>query len=317
MLIVAQSAFGITNTVITDNGDWSLPGTWSLGRIPVTGDIVIIPGGMTLQITTNIYNSPPQPVITINVFGILLMTSTGQLNLGAGSVMYVIGNGTMPSTGCNCNQLNFDGGNAEWKGKDDGLTGGSCLPGPCVPLKVKMTSFYGESSNKKAILKWSTVNEDHMDHYEIQKSTDGINFEDRGLVKAEGKMENNYSFTDNNLSEKTAYYRLKEVEQDNTMTYSAIIALRTKETPAFSLDIYPNPANSPNSLRVHFNTSGEKEEVMLVLEDIMGKNYFSKVLIVETDSDYSIENTQNLNPGIYLVVASSNNKFYSQRVLIR
>jgi hypothetical protein len=316
MLVIAQAASGVTNTVIVDNGDWGVPGTWSLGRIPDTGDLVSIPAGMTVQITSNMYNSPPQPVITINVHGVLLMSGTGQLNLGDGSVMYLIGGGSMPSTGCNCNQLNFGGGGAEWKGKDPGLTGGSCLPVPCTPLKENTVAFEASSKGDLVILEWKTTEETDMDHYEVEKSNDAINFENRGSVKATGKTHNDYSFTDKN-SESTSYYRLKQVEKNNTITYSDIVTVSKAQNLPFSLEVYPNPASSAAQINVHINAPEIKEEVLLVLEDMMGKHYFSKVIIVETDLNIVIENTEGLSPGIYMIVASSNHKFYSERVLIR
>jgi hypothetical protein len=317
MLVIAQAASGVTNTVIVDNGDWAVPGTWSLGRIPETGDLVSIPGGMTVQITSNMYNSPPQPVITINVHGVLLMTGTGQLNLSAGSGMYVIGGGSMPSTGCNCNQLNFGGGAAEWKGKDPGLNGGSCLPAPCTPLKETTVAFEASSKGDQTILEWETTEEVNMDRYEIERSGDAINFENRGSVKATGKVHNDYSFTDNN-PENISYYRLKQVEKNNTISYSAVVTVKKEaENSPFSLEVYPNPASSAAQINVHINAHEEKEDVLVVLEDMMGKHYFSKVIIVEKDLNIVIENTEGLTPGIYMIVASSNHKFYSERVLIR
>jgi hypothetical protein len=316
MLVIAQATSGATNTVIVDNGDWGVPGTWSLGRIPITGDLVLIPGGMTVQISTNMYNSPPQPVITINVYGVLLMTATGQLNLGAGSVMYVIGGGSMPSTGCNCNQLNFGGGDAEWKGKDPGLTGGSCLPAPCTPLREKNVALEASAEGDKVILKWKTAEETEMDRYEIENSNDAINFKNRGSVKATGKTNNDYSFTDKN-SESISYYRLKQVEKNGTATYSDIVTIKKESGAPFSLEVYPNPANVAAQINVRIKAPEIKEEVLLVLEDMMGKHYFSKVIIVETDLNIVIENTEGLTPGIYMIVASSNHKFYSERVLIQ
>jgi hypothetical protein len=316
-LMLSRLSFGTTNTVMVDNGDWTSSGTWSMGRMPVTGDNVDIPTGITVQITTNVYNDPnTQPVLTITVAGTMLLTSTGQLNIASGSVIYVVGDGTVPATGCNCNQINIGGGSAEWKGSDAAIGGGSCLPMPCTPLSAKVLSFSGLLADGKVNLTWKTVQEENMDQYEVQKSADGLNFISIGSVPALGNNINSYSFIDN-ASGSISYYRLKEIEKNNNATYSAIAAVNTESILAFTLEVYPNPARIGDHLNVHFLHPGQKQEVFLVLEDIMGKKYFSKVVTLETDSGFEIENTEGLKPGIYTIVASSNHKFYSQKIWVQ
>ncbi|HXA01117.1 MAG TPA: T9SS type A sorting domain-containing protein [Cytophagaceae bacterium] len=316
-LIHTQRCLGSTNTVMVNNGDWVNPATWSMGSMPATGDVVDIPTDITVQITTNVYNMPStQPVITIMVAGTMLFTSTGQLNIAAGSVIYVIGSGLIPSTGCNCNQLNIGGGPAEWKGKDASIGGGSCLPSPCTPLSAKILSFSGSSESGKVNLTWNTVQEENMDRYEVEKSTDALNFKSIGFVPAAGNNVNHYSFVDFS-PESINYYRLKEIEKNNYVTYSTIVAVKNENIFSLSLGIYPNPAHTGDHINVHFAHTDVQKEVLLVLEDIMGKKYFSKVVTLETDSNFVIEDTESLKPGIYTVVASYNNKSYSGKVLVK
>jgi hypothetical protein len=315
-LTVSQLSFGATNTLMVNNGDWADPASWSMGCVPGTGQEVDIPDNMTVMVTTNVYNDgATQPVLTIIVAGTLQFTTTGQLNLADGSVMYFIGNGIMPSTGCNCNQLNFGGGNAEWKGGTS-VGAGSCLPSPCSPLSAKILSFSGASVNGKVILNWNTGQEENMDRYEVERSTDGLTYKNIGSVSADGNDINNYSFTDH-APKPVGYYRLKELEKNGSFAYSSVITVKNDNTLPFSMGVYPNPAQMGDHINVHFDNADAQKEILFVLEDMMGKKYFSKVVTVENGSGFVIGNTDSLKPGVYTIAASCNNKFYAEKILVK
>ncbi len=60
-------------------------------------------------------------------------------------------------------------------------------------LPVTLISFTGKNSGKTNVLSWEVANEENLNYYELQRSTDGQNFFDISKINATGKSEYNYS----------------------------------------------------------------------------------------------------------------------------
>ena len=60
-------------------------------------------------------------------------------------------------------------------------------------------------------------------------------------------------------------------------------------------------------------------EVLVVLYDMLGNEIYSKVIITSiNDNDaYAIDPSQKLNPGIYLIIATSYNSIYHNRLIVK
>lgn len=80
------------------------------------------------------------------------------------------------------------------------------------------------------LLVWSTAFEKNSQTFVIEKSTDGINFTKTGLIDAAGYSHEskNYRFLDIGVDDKQLIYRLKQVDEDGTASYSQSILI-TKE----------------------------------------------------------------------------------------
>ena len=57
----------------------------------------------------------------------------------------------------------------------------------------------------------------------------------------------------------------------------------------------------------------------MVVRDIAGREFYSKVFVTETQGNKieAMDTENTLAPGIYLVTASSNDAFYSQKLIIK
>ena len=92
---------------------------------------------------------------------------------------------------------------------------------------VKLASFAAAVNNtntNKVDLKWSTETETNLNYIMVEKSTDGLNFNDAALVFTYGNTtgKSDYSFTDNISKVKSAsvYYRLRSVTANGASQYS-------------------------------------------------------------------------------------------------
>lgn len=133
---------------------------------------------------------------------------------------------------------------------------------------IDLSSFTAAAQGSNALIEWSTASEENNSHFELEASSDGVNYVN--LVKIDSKGANgnsnatlNYSFVDKNAASRGSvqYYRLKNVDFDGSFDMSEIVTVDFGGNSQHS--IYPNPViqgqdiliNSPNitSIKVYSN----------------------------------------------------------------
>jgi hypothetical protein len=143
-----------------------------------------------------------------------------------------------------------------------------------VLLPVTLESFTGEWQKTDALLKWRTSSEINTSHFEIEKSTDGIQFISIGKQSAAGNsgVLKAYQFTDVNAmqnlpaNKNTIYYRLRTVDKDGEYYYSAIVVLKFTpgSTKPMVLSVYPNPAKQFIVISVNAEMLQHKPVIRLI-----------------------------------------------------
>ena len=187
------------------------------------------------------------------------------------------------------------------------------------PLPIELVSFTATKNNKVVEVKWETASELNNDYFEVEKSKNGIDFETLTYVKGAGNSTArlNYSTLDENPFNGISYYRLKQVDLDQTFSYSQIQSVEFENGKEFGFDIFPNPSEG-NTINVSLENADAKE-VLVVVFDVTGKESYSKVLITNeaNNSVYAIDPSNTLAPGVYLITATSNQKIYSKRLIVK
>jgi len=119
------------------------------------------------------------------------------------------------------------------------MDGSNCL----AALPIKLLSFTGRNVNSINELLWRTATEENSDFFEIQKSTDGVNFVRIGGVDAAGTSLTtlSYTFEDTTPALGNNYYRLRMVDLDGTFEYSKVVQIATRIKDHIA--VYPVPVN--------------------------------------------------------------------------
>ena len=140
-----------------------------------------------------------------------------------------------------------------WTITGDTPSGTSC-PGT---LPVTWLSVNGQLQNGNAITKWATASEINTDKFEIEHSTDGINYYKVGTIAAAGNSSSTtqYEFVHPSPASGRNYYRIKQIDLDGRFTYSSIIVLQNSDVKA-KLIIAPNPVI--NTVSLFFSEAGNK-----------------------------------------------------------
>ncbi|MCX2740127.1 T9SS C-terminal target domain-containing protein [Pontibacter anaerobius] len=141
-----------------------------------------------------------------------------------------------------------------------------------APLPVELAHFGASIKGAQVELQWQTASEDQNSHFVVERSPDGKSFEGIGLVKGNGTtaLTTNYTFVDQVPLAGISYYRLKQVDEDETYTYSKVIYLTRKV--AQEIKVYPTITT--NELQV---TSDRQLRQMFVV-DAMGRKLLEKNL---------------------------------------
>lgn len=111
-------------------------------------------------------------------------------------------------------------------------------------LPVRLISFEGWlNAAGLAELHWKTAEETNNLGFEIQKSPDGKNWELLGWVDGAGdsKTGKSYQFVDQEFVT-TSYYRLRQVDTDDSYTYSRIVCIIPEKESLDRFYVYPNPS---------------------------------------------------------------------------
>ncbi|MCE7067362.1 FG-GAP-like repeat-containing protein [Dyadobacter sp. CY326] len=165
----------------------------------------------------------------------------------------------------------------------------SVLADPSV-LPVELISFNAKAIERQVDLTWETATEVNSDYFELQRSLDGKDWEQLGLVYSSGdsKHANSYSFIDFKPEIGLNYYRLKMVDRDKTFAYSSIksVNVEGKETRVF-----PNPVL--NTLNIDSNVL----DTEVVIYDVSGNELISQ----KDEKGIKAIDVSKLIPGKYLV----------------
>lgn len=126
-------------------------------------------------------------------------------------------------------------------------------------LPVELVGYTGRQNGNTVELEWATLSEKDNDFFEIERSTDGLNFVTIGFVQGAGNSVEKlaYSFADNAPESGLAYYRLSQVDYDGTRSYAdRLVSVAYTADGFISLTVAPNPTRGQFSVRITGPTNG-------------------------------------------------------------
>ena len=129
-----------------------------------------------------------------------------------------------------------------------------------VVLPSELLSFTSNCSDNKTQIKWSTATETNSDYFIIEKSINGIEFNEIQKINAaiNSTHQLNYlEYDDSNFGE-IVYYRLKMFDVDGKLKISKIISSNCSKN---EISIFPNPTK--NKVNIIYNSNSEFVEIVI------------------------------------------------------
>ncbi len=169
-------------------------------------------------------------------------------------------------------------------------------------LPVKLLSFKTNLVEPGTThLEWETASELNNDGFYIEKSIDGIQFDEIGFVKGNGTTDEyqSYQYYDHSTNSNT-YYRLRQVDFDGQYEYSPItyVEVANNSNAIVQIGIYPNPVITSFS----FTNTMEGVFDWAVVNSSGKKIYFNQNLTVPQAEIQLNELIATLDAGIYMIV---------------
>jgi hypothetical protein len=162
-------------------------------------------------------------------------------------------------------------------------------------LPVELLYLSAKATNSETILvEWATATEINNEGFEIQRSTNGVDFNtigwQQGFGNYSGKLD--YSFTDYEVANNVNYYyRLKQMDFDGQYEYSKIVSVNIHNLASF-IEIYPVPAND------YVFIKSSADIISVEVFDFAGRKLMSEIGTKEI-------NLSSLTSGAYLLLVNT------------
>ena len=279
------------------------------GNFEVSGQssLVVEPGGV-LIVTGNFVASGGS--VSSNGGDIIVqgdVTSSGSSDITSSGDFYVYGtvssSGGSSFTGTYADEATLSSDNPELY---DLVSGGT--------LPVEFLYVKASASFDNLIIKWATASETNNDFFTVERSKDGINFEEVASVNGAGNSEevNTYEIEDNNAFSGKSYYRVKQTDFDGKFDYSNVVAVENTSAADVSFNVYPNPAVNQVNIDISRMGSNVKIEIM----DINGGSVYAADFDGDFTSTAQIDVTS-LPRGMYYVNVKASVQSFSKNLLIK
>ena len=180
-----------------------------------------------------------------------------------------------------------------------------------------MASFSVKKLGNNAILDWTTVTELNSDHFDIERSYDGVNFEKVGSKQGAGNSTSDisYQFADPILVNKgIIYYRLRSVDIDMHAEYSAIVILKLNGGSLKNVSVFPNPFRS--DLKVQLN-SDHATVATLRISNMAGQVLVNRSVNLQKGDNVFVltSELQNLAAGVHVLELISDDQRINQTII--
>ena len=190
----------------------------------------------------------------------------------------------------------------------DGTAGSNCsysitaFNATVLPIKLKyFTSWKRPDANR---LTWMTTSEKNFSHFEIEKSSDGVNFITIATIAGKGgnSKETAYAFDDNEVKA-LQYYRLKYVDANGQYNYTNILRVNRDDVTNTKV-LFSNRITTVLALHI---IDMDANNLSIKIIDNAGRAIKTQNVKINPGENSLNINTGSIPPGFYYLMLSAEN----------
>jgi hypothetical protein len=154
-----------------------------------------------------------------------------------------------------------------WNATVQAATAGTVNPCTLGALPITLLSFDCQLQKNTVLVNWQTASETNNSYFEVERSTNGVDFTAIGKITGAGNSSGvkSYSFVDSKPNYAN-YYRLKQIDKDGKFSYSQIQFIKFASGSALTL--LQNPVSGILKFRIN---SSEVDAGQVIIYDFTGR----------------------------------------------
>lgn len=189
----------------------------------------------------------------------------------------------------------------------------------CMVLENNLTDFRGILNNGRVQLNWRVLENQFAKYFIIEKSIDGIHFEQVYQMNAEPSHEHtaSYGWTDDvsRSAVPEIYYRVRMKDISSKEKLSPVIRVTLSDIIKNTVAVFPNPVR--DNLQVQL-FSMENSEVDILLYDATGKKISAfHTAVPNGNSVIQLTDLADSPNGVYQVVILLGKEIFSRKIIVR
>lgn len=295
---------------IKNNGQFTVQGSVKVKNLTFdNGSEVVVESTGIIEVTDEFENKNNSDNVVIDG----LLNVEGDFKNGNGGK--IIGGGEI------CVSGDFDGdGETFGRAPTSTITSGTCIKSGVLP--VKLINFEAMLNSNDVLINWSTASELNNKHFNILRSTNGLDFEVIATIEGAGNSSASisYSYSDVNPPKSTLYYLLKQVDFDGKSETFNLISISNESTNyECSMSVNPNPCIGKCTVAFDNCNDYELKDAKFQVYDAMGNVVFasSNKPIEQGKAMFSLDVNNNLKPAIYIVRGNTESKVIDKKVIMQ
>lgn len=167
-------------------------------------------------------------------------------------------------------------------------------------LPLSFVFLNGLSTDNGNLIEWKTGTPGTFTSFIVERSGDGINFQEISKVIPENSGSNAFNYFDAKPISGNNYYRIAGVLSNGSFNFSGVLLLKSKENGTDKIQLYPNPVKN-KQLQILWNGL-ERGQYQAELFTIEGKVLYTQNLKVIGDRQQTVMPIpQSTSKGYYLV----------------
>lgn len=182
-------------------------------------------------------------------------------------------------------------------------------------IPLKFLGITGQRKNGYNLVEWKTADAFDTDHFEIERSEDGIHFRSIGtMASINSPVVLTYTFRDAQLTGGTLWYRVRSVDIDGKYTLSPVVSVRDQSTGVGAMYVLNNPAQGSIRLYAPESYRGRCE---YYITSTSGQLIQKGTMQVNGAGNVSIKLQAAVTQGVYILQVRKDKLQFKERILIQ